>query len=301
MTLKPRSVSLELSALRSLNTRIDLSAEDKKHYVNLEKGYHGEVMFDQLTEKLHSGMLVINDLCLDFNNTIFQIDTLIISQYTIYAFEVKNYEGDFNYEADSFKTLSEKEILNPLDQLKRCKILLQQLLRSLGFQLPIEGYVVFINPEFTLYQAPLKAPFIFPTQLHRFMKTLNQKPSKLTDLHRKMADQLISMHKIISPYTKLPTYEYEQLVKGLICSECYSFMIYDGNRKVICKKCGCHEVADSAILRSIEEIKILFPNKKITTDCVFNWCKVIDSKKKIRRILKENYKMVGYGKWGYFE
>src|SRR5690349_19148334 len=124
MALKPRSVSHELKVMRSLKVRMNLSADDKKHYLNLEKGYQGELMFDQLTEKLQNDLYVLNDLCLEVNNSTFQIDTLIISQETIFPFEVKNFEGDFYYEPDSFQTLSKHEITNPLNQLKRSKSLL---------------------------------------------------------------------------------------------------------------------------------------------------------------------------------
>lgn len=301
MALKARSVPLKLLILRSLNPRMILKAEEKQHYFNLEKGYLGEIMFDQLTEKLQSDVYVLNDVCLEFNQSTFQIDTLIITQETLYPFEVKYYEGDFFYESDSFKTLSNKEIKNPLDQLKRCTSLFRQLLQSIGVHLPIEGSVIFNHPNFTLYQAPLNAPIIYPTQLNCFINKFNQTPSKLNARHKKLADQLISMHQNVSPLIKLPSYKYEQLRKGIICSVCYSFMISAGDKKVVCKKCGCEEDVKSAVLRSVEEVKLLFPGKKVTTNIVYEWCKVIHSKKKIRRLLSENYRRMGVGKYTYFE
>lgn len=300
--VKQRSASHELSVMRSLNTRTDLSDDEKNHYFKLEKGYQGEVMFDQLTAVLQNDLLVINDLCLEYSSTIFQIDTLIISQKTIYLFEVKNYQGDYIYDTDNFKlVLSKKEILNPLGQLNRCRNLLQDLLRSLHIQLPLEGYLVFINPEFTLYQAPLNEQIIYPTQLNHLMNTLNQKPSKLTDWHRKIATQLISMHHLKNPNAKIPRYEYGLLKKGPICSHCFSFMSYDGDKKAFCEKCDYEEHIDSAILRSVEGLKLLFPDKKITTNLVYDWCGGIGSTKKYRRILKQNYKVVGDNKWTHFE
>lgn len=86
MFLKSRSPSMELRILRSLNSRMLLSPKEKKHYFHLEKGYQGELMFDQLTAKLRNDMFVINDLCLELNNSWFQIDTLIISQETTLPF-----------------------------------------------------------------------------------------------------------------------------------------------------------------------------------------------------------------------
>jgi hypothetical protein len=301
MLIKTRTVSHELSVMRSLHARMSLLPDDRKRYLKLEKGYQGEVRFDQLTAKLQNDFFVINDLCLEFNNSFFQIDTLIGAQDTIYPFDVKNFEGDYLYESDKFLTIARKEVQNPLDQLKRSNILLQQLLRSVGFKLVVEGNIIFINPAFTLYQAPLNAPFVFPTQLDSFMKKLEQSPSKLNDRHLKLGEQLISMHRTKSPYTRLPPYEYHQLKKGIICSICFSFMIPCGNNKLICKNCGCVENADAAILRSVEEIRLLFPDIKVTTNLMYEWCGVIGSKKKIRRVLNENYKMMGNYRWAFFE
>ncbi|WP_051633420.1 nuclease-related domain-containing protein [Bacillus sp. UNC41MFS5] len=152
MAYKNRFESGELLILRILNRRIGLTGEEQKKYLNLEKGFKGETQFDELTEKLESSCLVLNDLLLEVDNSTFQLDSTLIFQDIIYPFEVKNFEGDFIYEPDRLKKIYGKDYKNPLDQLKRSKFLLGQLLNNLGYKIPIEGSVVFINPEFTLYQ-----------------------------------------------------------------------------------------------------------------------------------------------------
>ncbi len=52
MLLKSRAESHELLIMRSLNTRLELTEKEKFHYLNLEKGYEGEVNFDLLAESL---------------------------------------------------------------------------------------------------------------------------------------------------------------------------------------------------------------------------------------------------------
>ncbi|MEH7156967.1 nuclease-related domain-containing protein [Neobacillus drentensis] len=304
MLLKTRSESNELLIMRALNTRSKLSPQEKKYYFKLEKGFQGELMFDLLTDKLQSDMLVINDICLEINDSIFQIDTLIIAQNTIYPFEIKNYYGDYFYDSDGFHKISGPDITNPLHQLSRCKLLLGQLLQSLGFNIPIESTIIFINPEFTLYQAPLKQPIIYPTQINGFMKEFDRTPSKLNDRHKKLADQLISMHSNKSPYiTRLPTYQFNQMKKGIVCPKpkCDSYMISGGDKTVVCKNYGCVEPNESAILRCVEELKLLFPEMKITTGLVFEWCGGIKSTKFIRRVLMQNYTAKGGRKFCYFE
>ncbi|WP_234978446.1 nuclease-related domain-containing protein [Bacillus tuaregi] len=299
MLLKERTMPIELSALRSLDARIDLSTEEKGRLMRLEKGYQGEVMFDLLTEKLQSEVFILNDLCLEFNRSVFQIDTLLISQDTYYLIEVKNFEGDAYYANEGFFSINKTELMNPLDQLKRSKLLLSHLLRSLGYHSNIEGYVIFINPEFTLFQAPIHAPIILPTQINRFMKKLQQKSAKINVHYRKLADQLISQHQILPP--RLPDYQYNQLKKGVACPKCHSFITSEVIRKAKCMVCGFEEGIDTVVLRCVEELRLLFPDTMITTNIVYDWCDVIVSKKQIARILKENYNVIGYGKWTYYE
>ena len=73
-------------------------SRENQNYINLEKGYEGERNFEVLLEHHLSEGLILNDLLLEKNNTLFQIDSLLISQNSIYLFEVKNYEGDFYIE-----------------------------------------------------------------------------------------------------------------------------------------------------------------------------------------------------------
>lgn len=167
--------------------------------------------------------------------------------------------------------------------------------------LPIEGFVTFVNPAFNLYQSPLRAPIIYPTQLDSFLKKFNQIPSKMSGRHKKLAEQLISMHRIETPYSRSISYKYEQLKKDILCSSCFSFMNLVGEKKLVCEKCGCEEDVESAVIRSVEEIRLLFRNIKITTNLVHEWCGVVPSRKMIRRILLENNKSIGYGRWYYFE
>lgn len=302
MPLKTRTESKELKILRSLNVRMNLSTSEKQHYLNLKKGYEGEVKFDSLTASLDSKFYILNDLLLESNNTTFQIDSLVITQETILPCEVKNYGGNFYYKDDNFhKCTTRKEITNPLHQLKRSETLLRQLLQKYGFHFPIDSYLVFINSEFFLYQSPLNKQIIFPPQLNSFMKDLSAKPSKLNGSHKKLADYLLKAHITESPHSKLSTYNYDQLRKGITCGFCNSFNISCGERKIVCDECGNQEDIQSAVVRSVGELRLLFPDIKITTNVVYDWCKLIESKKTIRNILKRNFNTTGYGKWFSYE
>ncbi|MGG1678041.1 nuclease-related domain-containing protein [Neobacillus sp. NRS-1170] len=242
-------------------------------------------------------------MLLKSNNSSFQIDTTIIYQEPIYLIDVKNYNGDFIYKTDRLESISGRIYPNPLDQLNRSSTLFRQLLQNSGYNFLVESFVVFVNPEFTLYQAPQNLPFIFPTQLNQFMKKLNKLPSKLNNRHWKLAEKLVSLHHTKSPYSMQPAYEYNRCRKGFTCAGCRSFdlSISADNRSLVCLVCGYKERIEATILRSVDEIKLLFPNKKITTTIVHDWCGEVGSKKRINRVLQRNFKVIGFGKWTYYE
>ncbi|MCQ6278215.1 nuclease-related domain-containing protein [Bacillus sp. EB600] len=292
MAFKSRTESKELKLLRTLNLRIDLPVKDSKNYHNLEKGYKGEQKFDELLAPLPNNWLTVNDLLLKSDNNYFQVDSILIFQGTIHLINVKNYEGDYYIEKDRWYSTYENEIKNPLDQLKRSEILFKKLLQEYGFKFSVESYLIFVNPGFYLYNAPRNLPAFFPTQLQRYMDKIISIPSKLTDRHVKLAEKLVSLHLTESPFTQCPDYHYEKLKKGITCVSCHSFIAFFKKNIVICDKCGCKENVESAVLRSVNEFILLFPDRKVTVSAISDWCKIL-SRKTIRRILSQNFKYMG--------
>jgi hypothetical protein len=69
----------------------------------------------------------------------------------------------------------------------------------------------------------------------------------------------------------------------------------------VCGKCGEHEKIEPAILRNVKEFMFLFPERQITTQNIYEWCKVDLNKKTVCRILKKNYSAFGNTRDTYFE
>lgn len=284
-----------------LDKRMNLSSEQKQYYWNLKKGYEGELLFDSFTKKLDGHCTIINDLLLKVKNATFQIDSLILSSKKVYLYEIKNVAGDYYFESDRFFKRPKLEINNPIHQLSRSESLFRQLLLEIGLQLPIESYVVFINPQFTLYQAPLDNRLIFPTQINRHIDHLKSLSSPLNEKHNRLAKELLSRHITDSPYTQIPTYDYKNLKKGIYCFKCGSFSVEVVKMTCICKQCGFKELMKLNVMRMVKEFILLFPEQKITTNVIHDWVKIINSKRSIRRILANNFKAIGTKQWTYYE
>lgn len=188
-----------------------------------------------------------------------------------------------------------QEVKDPIPQLRRCESLLRQFLQKHGFKIPVKGLVVFIYPESTLYQSPKELPVIFPTQINRLIKQLNEEPSELNNIHFKLGEILINHHIHENNYDNLPSYQYDQLKKGIACHSCNSLKTLLKERRVVCS-CGQVESVDSAIIRSINQFRLLFPDKKVTVSLIQDWCKIIRSKKTIRRLIKTQLYLHGFGR-----
>ena len=294
MLLKRRTESDQLLAYRYVNPRKELTEKEAFYYLNLEKGYEGEVKFDQLTETLREDRYIINDLLFEVNNSYFQIDSLIISQRVIYLIDIKNYYGDFYLNSDKLYTVkNNREYKNPIDQLKRSTTLFNQLLKEHKHNYLVESFIIFINPEFTLYQVPIDQPIIFPTQINRFIDELNNTPSQLNIGHKNLAQDLLSLHIPKNPFATFPEYDYDHLQKGVYCKNCRSLLNVVKNKLFVCRNCGEMEKIEFTILRGIEEFRLLFPERKITTQNIYEWCNLDLHRKTFYRVLKKNYTAYG--------
>lgn len=302
MILKERPIPEELQIKRSIKGRMDLAEEVQVQLTNLEKGYAGELYWDSLTTGglNPSSYLMLNDLLLtNSGGQILQIDSLLLrKKFTI--FEVKNYDGEYFVENDRWYTLSKTEIQNPLIQLQRTETAFRRLLKDLNIHIPVETYVVFVNPEFTLFNAPLHPSILLPSMLKRFLQKMKQETYELNNKDLTIAEKIISCHMEKSPYTRLPAYSYERLEKGVPCVSCGEFLYPLSQSYVQCKSCGGKESVKTAVLRNVAEYQKLFPERLITTKDIFDWCGGISSEKAIRRILKSNFKAIGANRHTYF-
>ncbi|MBO0992848.1 nuclease-related domain-containing protein [Bacillus sp. SD088] len=270
MIIKPYQESSLLKLLHCLNERLKLSSEWKQQYLHLKKGHEGEQKLANLLKDLRTDCLILHNLLLEYHNTLFEIDVLLIFENTIYLIEVKYYEGDYYIDSDIWYTLTKKEIHHPILQLNRCVSLFRRLLQQSGVHLPVKEYVLFNHPEFTLYQADPELPIILPTQINRFKKHLDKIDSKTNEKHLLLAKKFLKDHIEKSPYQRLPNYSFEQIRKGIMCTGCHSLTATSLiGRNIVCEHCGTEEKVDLAILRSVDEFKLVFPDKKITTHIIY--------------------------------
>lgn len=293
MLSKPSKSRLH-KKLQILDKRMELTKEQVTLLNRLQSGYEGELQFYNLIKKfIPDDALVIFDILLNFNDTEFQIDCLIIFQYEIYLFEVKNYEGDFLFADNNWYLSSKEKVNNPLHQLNRTELLFSQFLKQNKASLKVNSHLVFINPMYMLYQAPVNLPIVFPAQLQRFLTKLRHVPSELNSYHDKILDLITTRHKTTSSYESPVDYNLGMLKKGIFCRYCNGSMEIFNSVKVQCNHCGDFDLIEKVIVRSAKEFEFLFPEKKITISRMHKWLNFKISKYIIRKVLQKNATVFG--------
>ncbi|MGX6445946.1 nuclease-related domain-containing protein [Neobacillus sp. K501] len=296
MVIQERPIPLDLLIFRVLLARMQLSESEMTNFKVRQKGYEGELKSDEWLKGLNDQLLVLHGLLLEYDGSRFQIDTLIIANEKIYLLDVKYYEGDYYLEDDKWFTKTNPNLKNPLHQLSRCETLFRKLLLSLGYNYPTESYLIFNNPEFHLYITTINTTLIFPSQLDRFLKKLNMRPVKLIQRYHNLAQQLAALHIVDSPYSRVPSYKFETLKRGLFCPKCYLLYFDIGKDLCICNSCGCIEGVDEVVLRNVKEYMLLFPDRKVTVKDIYEWCGGMKSKKTIWRVLSKHFIHVEKGR-----
>lgn len=215
---------------------------------------------------------------------------------------MKNYEGEFIYREESlYKINSKLEIINPLYRLTRSKLLFKQLLKELGYgHFSVEAYIVFINPNFTLYEAPHLPNLLRLSNLERHFKQIDVGLVPLKDDHQLLASKLCAQINPDNLDYNLPEYGYDSLEKGTSCLKCGRFIGKTVDKHYTCKSCGHQEPSNAAVFRHIQEYQRLFPTQKVTVSMIYDWCGRVPSRNRIRSVLQSRFQQKSVGRGVYY-
>lgn len=299
--IKPFKSSHQFQLLSALRARKEFSSEEKQYFHSLQKGHEGEKKWQAYLQGLPPEIPILYDITLNVNHTTFQVDALIIYEHHITFFEIKNYSGNYTIQDGHWfhSSTSDKEIKNPFIQLERNETLIRQFFNHHQLQLTFDYLLIFINPEFMLYDATPRKNLILPPQIPSLIRKLKQIRHIPTSQHTKIIQSLLS-HQTDHPLFFVPEYTYHDVAKGFFCKKCTVKMDRLANR-LICSSCMTVYSFETALLQLIEEFSILFPSMRITNQVIYEWCAGTISKATIRRVLGKNYSLIGNGRGTHYE
>lgn len=282
-------VPTSLLLYEALHPRKNLSPREKQRYEQLHKGFIGEKKVKELLHSIQLANVIPLFNCLfDVEETEIQIDCILLTGDTIFLLEIKNYVGDYFLENDKiYSVQTKKQIRDPLIQLERADYLFNKLLEQLQVNMKVRSYVAFVNKHFTLYNASLQLPMIFPSQIKRFLQKIDANGSALMKSTEQLAEMLVRVRKEKSEYERLPEYDITQLKRGVFCKECFKKLERKGQQTFSCLHCIQDFHINDLIRHAIAQYHLLFPDKRITTKSITEWCGHVFSRVFVSKFLNK--------------
>ena len=104
---------------------------------------------------LRDGDLLFTNVEISYNDRPTELDNVVVNQYGVFIIEVKNYKGrlygtedDYEwkkYKDDGYGNTFEKNVKNPIKQVKRQIYILAKYLDYYGSRVWVDGYVLLIH------------------------------------------------------------------------------------------------------------------------------------------------------------
>src|SRR5699024_2974126 len=232
------------------------------------KGFVGEKIVDRyLLENMPRQYIILPDVHLKVDESRFQIDTMIVTQYAIYLLEIKNFNGTvyFNTSTNQFTRIEnniEQGFRDPLTQVELQQTKLAELLDLCGFHdIPIYNFVVIATPSTILkIDGP---PTEKITHKDRLLFKISSIEKQLIDMnYPQIPSMSIAQHiqNIHQEYSFDILHEYEltsnQIRLGIHCPVCEKLAM---NRIYAYWKCAyCNHRSKNAYISSLEEFTLIY-------------------------------------------
>ena len=128
-------------------------------------GRRGEIIATDIIKRvLREGDYLLTNVSISYDGRPAELDNVVVNKYGVFIIEVKNYKGrlygeedDYiwkKYKDDGYGNTFEKEVKNPIKQVKRQVYILAKYLES--YNVWVEGYVLLIQGN-----SPIQSKYVF--------------------------------------------------------------------------------------------------------------------------------------------
>lgn len=215
---------IEVLAKRILPDDMEASVIQQEFH-RLEAGFAGEMKLKQTLADYYfktDHHIFYNFECINENGFSHQMDAILVTPFFIVIFEVKLLSGVLFYKPaqhEFYRIHNEKRenFRNPLDQVYRHQLFLEQCLRKWQITIPVYFAVVIANQQAILDESLENFPIFH----------ISGVPNFIENLYRNTANSNANMSKIVAKmnqlYHALPprrSISLDRLRKGVLCRQC---------------------------------------------------------------------------------
>ncbi|MFD1031936.1 nuclease-related domain-containing protein [Metaplanococcus flavidus] len=222
----------------------------------------------------------------------FQLDSLMITPWCIYVFEIKNMNGRLQFMDAPVQLLQTKEDgtvigrKSPIEQIIENEWLLGEWLETRRIMMPVRSVLVLSYPKQIAENVPASQPVIFSHQLPRFLHQLSEEPpifnwEEMKSLARMIVAALVTLDS--RPICTNPKYSIEVMLRGVWCSACDRIGMVRRYGNWFCP--GCCVSDKNAHLRTIRDWLLL--TGEPMTNKLGREILCVDDRRLVTRLLKD--------------
>lgn len=237
----------------------------QQEFYRLEAGLSGEVKLKQTLSDYFFKTdyhIIYNFECMNEKGFSHQIDAILITPFFILIFEVKQLSGALFYKPgqhEFFRIHNDKRenFRNPLDQVYRHQLFMEQCLRKWQINIPVYFAVVIANFQATLDESLDNFPIFHISGVPSFIENLYRNTSKTNASTNVIVAKLNQLYKPLPPRRFISP---NRLRKGVLCKQCnFENTMYYHYGLFICN--FCHFKSRSALFETLHQYRILISEK----------------------------------------
>lgn len=251
--------------LRRLPKRHALYGQVERDHYAETAGQAGEERFDHYyaASRVTFPHYMLHNITLK-SFRVFQMDSVMITPWGVYVFEVKNMNGRLLFNKHPVQMLQMKEDgtvigrRSPIEQMADNEWLLEEWMRERDILSMVRSVLVLSYSKQIAENVPPSQPIIFSHQLPRYLHTLPVEqaifsPDDMKELAELMMAALV--HFVAKPICGDPRYPIEVMRRGVWCAACDRIGMVRRYGVWFCPGCGVSE--KNAHIRTIRDWLLL--------------------------------------------
>lgn len=293
-----------LEVLRELQKREALDKSLKEEWYRLETGNLGEqAVLNEIRAFGADHWKVLKNVWLEHYG-VFESDLLLITSCGLHTFEVKNYNGDFDYNNNQCFLNGYKIGHNAISQAQKAATNLQQLFESAFCPVPVRGGLIFAGKhcDVNIQHSIDDLDILMFHQLRNHLEEI-AKQDRGCSINEDQILQIIEEHETQNPFSPEPISDdiKWRVKKGVLCAHCGSFEVDTSKAIFTCKSCGMRESRENAIVRTICEYGVIHFDKDLVLSHLVDFFGGQIARTTLRKYLKNHFTEKGQYKSSKFD
>lgn len=289
-----------------LTRHTNLSSKVRRDISLSEIGESGENKVVEVLQEFGSkDWIYLKNVWLDKGGR-YESDIIVITKSGIYVFEVKNYEGYFEYDNGDCKINNYDLSENCIAQANRAYKKMQSICNDAFIDAKVHGAIVFIgeyNPveiKSSINNIEVIQRSGLKSYIERMVDEEKNFQGRQIDIERLMKQ--LNHYSMPDPFrfSPLSDEDFIHIRRGICCSRCYSFDLDIDSTNYIKCDCGLEEPKEEALIRSICEYGVLTYNQTLNGMKIFNFIDCQISQTFLYKTLNMHFKKVNpNSRYGY--